>query len=303
MSQASGFTLSDVLELMGWLDAVLSARGVGLLVKDERGETLFVASTLAPAFEPGSKLGLRERLAQDDARVLAGERVECTHETASTRHQCQQISLQLTCGARLIVGLVTESAPIELEPRTQQRQLYDAREDERRRLATQMHDTLAQTLTSLSMHAEVLSGVIQHGIEEARLMLHRLRPPELASSGLEAALRSLLIHTKAEGRVLSERNPVEERLTEVQSLGLYRMVEALLEPAPRGDAPWHVQVLITSPARQQIQLEVHVAGERLVIDRVRARALAEPIESVGGRFEVLSHSPGRAVVRATLNRL
>ena len=302
MSQASGFTLSDVLELMGWLDAGLSTRGVGLLVKDERGETLFVASTLTAAFGPGSTLGLRERLAQDEPRVLAGQSVECWHDAGGVRCHCQQIALQLTCGARLIVALVIEAPSPQLQPLSQQRQLYDAREDERRRLATQMHDTLAQTLTSLSMHAEVLSGVIQHGIEEARLMLHRLRPPELASSGLEAALRSLLVQAKVEGRVLSDRNPGEVRLPDVQGLALYRMVEALLEPAVRADPPWRVQVLITSADSAALQLEVQAAGERLVLDPGRVRLLAEPVEAIGGRFDVISLVAGRAVVRATLNR-
>ena len=105
MSQPTGFALTDVLELVRWLDAGLASRGLALLIKDERGETLFVGCTLLGAFEPGSSLGLRERLARDEARVLAGQSVECTHEAAGTRRHCQQTSLQLTCGARLIVEL------------------------------------------------------------------------------------------------------------------------------------------------------------------------------------------------------
>jgi signal transduction histidine kinase len=302
MSQPPGFALTDVLELFGWLDAGLASRGLALLVKDERGETLFVGSTLVAAFEPGSTVGLRERLARDEPRVLAGQRVECTHEAAGTRRHCQQTSLQLTCGARLIVALVADAPALAPEPSSQQRQLYEAREDERRKLATQMHDTLAQTLTSLSMHAEVLSGVIQHGVEEARLMLHRLRPPELVSSGLEAALRSLLSEVRAEGRFLSERNPIEHKLSESQALGLYRMVEVLLEPALHANPAWHVQISITVPAAHQIQLEVHVSGERLGLDAVRLRMLAEPVEAIGGHIQAVSHDVNRAMVRAFVSR-
>jgi hypothetical protein len=302
MSQPPGFALTDVLELVRWLDAGLSSRGSSLVVKDERGETLFVGCTLAAAFEPGSTLGLRECMARDEPRVLSGLSVECVHEGDVRRH-CQQTALQLTCGGRLIVGLVHEEPVLGSEPRSQLRQLYEAREDERRKLATQMHDTLAQTLTSLSMHAEVLSGVIQHGIEEARLMLHRLRPPELASSGLEAALRALLTKNRVEGRLLSERNPSDHQITEVQSLGLYRMVEMLLEPAVTADPPWFVQLAISPAGERELQLEVDVVGEHLAIDAVRLRAISEPVDAIGGRTELVGHDGARAVLRAFVPRV
>jgi len=303
MSQPPGFALTDVLELVRWLDAGLSSCGASIVVKDERSETLFVGRTLAAAFEPGSTLGLRERMARDEPRVRSGQSVECTHEGGGVNRHCQQTSLQLTCGGRLIVGLVREAPVLGPEPRSQLRQLYEAREDERRKLATQMHDTLAQTLTSLSMHAEVLSGVIQHGIEEARLMLHRLRPPELASSGLEAALRALLTKTRVEGRLLSERNPNDHQVTEAQALGLYRMVEMLLEPAVAADPPWYVQIALNPVGEGELQLEVDVVGEHLALDAVRLRAIAEPIDAIGGRAEIVSHDGSRAVLRAFVPRI
>jgi len=298
MSQPPGFALTDVLELVRWLDAGLAARGAALVVKDERGEPLFVGSTLAAAFEPGSTLGLRERMACDEPRVLSGQSVECTHDAGGVRRSCQQRSLQLTCGARLIVGLVHEAPLLGPEPRSLLGELYEAREDERRKLATQMHDTLAQTLTSLSMHAEVLSGVIQHGIEEARLMLHRLRPPELAGSGLEGALRALLTKTRVEGRLLSERNPRDHHVTEAQALGLYRMVEMLLDPALEVEPSWYVQIAITPIGDRELQLEVHVVGERMGLDPGRLRAIAEPVAAIGGRMQLVSHDGARAVIRA-----
>jgi signal transduction histidine kinase len=148
------------------------------------------------------------------------------------------------------------------------------------------------------MHAEVLAGVIQHGIEEARVMMHRLRPPELATAGLEPALRNLLVARGIEGRVLSDRNPAEDRLSPAEALGLYRMVEALLEPAPHTGEPWHVHVAIARSGEQELQLEVTVAGERVALDSERMRALAEPIEAINGRLQLISHDGSRTVVRA-----
>jgi hypothetical protein len=301
-SQPPGVTLTTVLELVRWLDVALAASGSALVVKDERGETLFVGCALSGAFEPGSSLGLRERLSWDDARVLSGQSVECVHEAGGMRRHCRQTALQLTCGERLIVGLITEAPLFEAQPRSQLRMLYQAREDERRKLATQMHDTLAQTLTSLSMHAEVLSGAIEHGIEEARLMLHRLRPPELGGGGLEPALRALLAKMRVEGRLLSDRNPAEQQISETHALGLYRMVEVLLEPALKADPAWYVQLTITASGNDEVQLEAHVVSEDLVVDSVRLQAITEPVDAVGGRVDMVSHDGAHALVRGVVPR-
>jgi signal transduction histidine kinase len=302
MSQPPGVALTTVLELVRWLDAGLAASGAALVVKDERGETLFVGCALSDAFEPGSSLGLRERLGWDEARVLSGQSVECVHEAGGVRRHCRQTVLQLTCGARLIVGLISEAPLLDPEPRSQLRLLYEAREDERRKLATQMHDTLAQTLTSLSMHAEVLSGVIEHGIEEARLMLQRLRPPELGGGGLEPALRALLAKTRVEGRLLSDRNPSEHPVREPHALGLYRMVEVLLEPALKADPAWYVQLTITPSGQDELQLEAHVVSEHLVLDSTRLQAVAEPVDAVGGRVQIVSHDGAHALLRGIVPR-
>ncbi|GAA2644467.1 MULTISPECIES: sensor histidine kinase [Streptomyces] len=81
---------------------------------------------------------------------------------------------------------------------------------ERQRLSMEIHDTLAQNLSSQQMllqaadrtwdtdpgtaraHVRTATGIAAHGLAEARRLVHDLAPPELADgAGLPEALRSL----------------------------------------------------------------------------------------------------------------
>ncbi|MCX4800760.1 sensor histidine kinase [Streptomyces sp. NBC_01214] len=81
---------------------------------------------------------------------------------------------------------------------------------ERQRLSMEIHDTLAQNLSSQQMllqaadrtwdtdpataraHVRTATGIAAHGLAEARRLVHDLAPPELADgAGLAEALRSL----------------------------------------------------------------------------------------------------------------
>jgi signal transduction histidine kinase len=228
--------------------------------------------------------GLSLRVADADGQSLLGEPAQLAP---------REIALPLSNGTALTIGLVDESA-VRLRE-------HDAREDERRRLANQIHDSIAQTLTSLAIHAEVLSGVIQHGIEETRMMVQRLRPPELAGGGLEAALRALLAQTRnVEGRVQSKRNAREPVAPEREALALYRLVETLLEPAALASEPWQVQITTTCKGVGELQLEVDIHGECEPLGLASTRELGEPIEAMGGRVVLVSSGARRTVVRAYL---
>jgi two-component system sensor histidine kinase UhpB len=246
--------LADVLELLRWLAAGLSERGLSLRVDDATGASLL----------------------DDRSQPVP-----------------QETALAFDDGSRWLIALGDPS-----EARVREN---DAREDERRRLANQVHDSIAQTLTSLAIHAEVLSGVIQHGIEETRVMAQRLRPPELQSGGLEAALRSLLASTRnVDGRVQGKRNPRDSGTPEREALALYRLVETLLEPAAAAREPWQVNVTTTCKDNGELQLEVDIRGECEPLGLASTRTLGEPIEAMGGRVVLVTSATHRTVVRAYL---
>src|SRR5690606_4717023 len=64
--------------------------------------------------------------------------------------------------------------------------------EERNRLAREIHDTLAQTLSAITLHLETLEALIESGVEQAQLQNSVARALSLARGGLEEARRSVL---------------------------------------------------------------------------------------------------------------
>ena len=99
------------------------------------------------------------------------------------------------------------------------RQLLENQENERRRIAANLHDTLGQNLLAIKNQAhlalqsalgdsglqhrlEEISGTVLHTLEEVRQITHDLRPYQLDRLGLSQALRALV-------RKAAEASPIE----------------------------------------------------------------------------------------------
>jgi two-component system sensor histidine kinase UhpB len=95
---------------------------------------------------------------------------------------------------------------LELERRDSGRRALDAQEEERRRVARELHDEIGQTLTGVVLQLETLQpqvpedlraelrsleASVRAGIEEVRELVRRLRPEALDDFGLRSALVSL----------------------------------------------------------------------------------------------------------------
>jgi two-component system sensor histidine kinase UhpB len=95
---------------------------------------------------------------------------------------------------------------LEGERRTSARRALAAQEDERRRVARELHDEIGQVLTGLVLRSETLSRrappdlkgdledlreAARHGAEDVRTIARRLRPEALDELGLQSALLAL----------------------------------------------------------------------------------------------------------------
>jgi len=102
--------------------------------------------------------------------------------------------------------LLAEVLSVEAQLRAIARRVWRVEEDERRRIARELHDGVGQTLTALKNDlVRIASGrsrppagelraaveLASVALEETRQVSRRLRPPVLDDLGLEAALRSL----------------------------------------------------------------------------------------------------------------
>lgn len=202
-------------------------------------------------------------------------------------------------------------------------QLLQAQEEERRRLARELHDEAAQALTSLLVRLRLLERA--HNPEEAQIRVHELR--ELTAQALEEVrrvaldLRPTILDDLGLGPALEWRVDEFNRSGEVQAtaeiaapdrrlprdieLALYRVgQEALSNVARHADARQVTVRLAAQP--EELVLTIADDGRGLSpAPQERPSGLGlvgmrERMAMVGGRLDIQS-APGRGVtVRATV---
>jgi PAS domain S-box-containing protein len=215
---------------------------------------------------------------------------------------------------------VTDLERVERERRHLLGQLVTAQEEERRRLAGDLHDDAVQSLTAARMHLSILDQVVgrlgeetaatvrpaldhvqenlEQGLVAARTFLFNLRPPLLDSAGLEPALRQQLDK-------LSERTGcktevtwlLEERLDRDFETVAFRVVqEALANVAKHADAStvrlWGERegsMVVIAVADDGVGFDPEMASERAAATgHLGLRSMAERIQTAGGRLEISS---------------
>lgn len=125
-----------------------------------------------------------------------------------------------------------------------------ATEDERKRIARELHDDTAQRLATLILRvgrlareeddrkrAELFEEVreeIVEAAEEVKRMSRGLRPPEIEELGLALAVRAHVRNLRESGfRVSAQLGSVDPYLDATQKLALYRIIQEALSNARR----------------------------------------------------------------------
>jgi signal transduction histidine kinase len=188
--------------------------------------------------------------------------------------------------------------------------------EERARLARELHDSVTQSLYSLTLLAEAgrelassgevqraghhiarVGEIAQQALKEMRLMLHELRPPLLEEEGLIGALRQRL--EAVEGRVGIDARVLAEEWIELPPSvedGLYRIAQEALNNTLKHAQARSVWVRLRS-RQEHVELEVADDGvgfdPATVIDGggMGLASMRERAHKLGGTLTV-SSSPG-----------
>ena len=195
---------------------------------------------------------------------------------------------------------VTEERADERRARHFAQRVVAVEEDQRRRLARELHDEplqlflhLARRLEILSTHAAVPADVTT-GLTEARrqaldaaaklrTVARDLRPPALDELGLVPALSSLIADADADAESLDVRLVLEgpsTRLAPDVELAAFRIVQESLRNARRHGAARHVRVKVTFE-RKALHLEVSDDGVGFDVDQHVRRSSLEGATSLG----------------------
>jgi PAS domain S-box-containing protein len=203
-----------------------------------------------------------------------------------------------------------------------------ATEQERKRVAAELHDGPVQRLTALDVkltwiggevdrgqvdivpHIRAVQSLLEQQIGQLRVMMTELRPPILDERGLEAALREHLISN--EGGVeleVSVETSLLQRLAPAQEIILYRVAQEAVANVVKHAGAEHAWLTLQEHAGQ-VLMEIRDDGvgfDRLEIQDGRnghfgILGMRERVEMAGGNWELTSVSGGGTTIRASLPR-
>jgi len=217
----------------------------------------------------------------------------------------------------LAIEDITERKKAEEAMRALPRQLVESQEEERRRIARELHDSTGQTMAALALNLSVLDGkascldgkgraalndslkLASQVSEELRNISYVLHPPALDEMGLEGALRWYVdSFVKRTGLrvdlVLPSTLPC---MPEPARLTAFRLVQEALTNTQRHSGSKTAKVVV-SRDDSAISLEVSDEGSGIAPDRALGLGLLgmrERVNQLGGRLDITSDDGGTKV--------
>ena len=240
------------------------------LVEVSKNFNVFSEDDIRAAYEETSQLQVKLAVAREQEQSLRLQRdnleVRMKH-LKSTVQKAENLASQV--GAALgYLGNQMGSVVNSLES-LQQRQLFGAKiikaqEEERRRVAREIHDGPAQAMANLVFRAEVCERLIdsdlerakaelkdlreqvRHCLRETRKIIFDLRPMTLDDLGLVPTVRRLLETMKERTGLISEVKMMgeEKRLEPQYEITLFRLIQEALNNVEKHSKADYVSVKI-----------------------------------------------------------
>ena len=201
-----------------------------------------------------------------------------------------------------------------------------AQTQERNRIARELHDTLAHTLSSVSVQLEAIKALFgrnpdeaqkmlaqtlentKNGLAETRRALIDLRASELESYGLTGAIRNLVQSAAERGgfKIEFHMDPEMDMLPEDVAHCLYRVAQEAAENVLRHAGAKKIWVSLL-PENNSVELTIRDDGSGFETDELEkshlgVKGMRERVEMLGGNFSVRSGKGQGTQVKAVLDR-
>ena len=220
------------------------------------------------------------------------------------------------------LGLIVEQRTSAL--RQLSSRLLQAQDEERRRIARELHDSVGQCLTALKINVDVLrrselsteadkvlgesSALLDQALSETRTISHLLHPPLLDEAGFVSAARWYVDgFAKRSGVEVNLEIPIEPvRFPDCVELGLFRVLQESLTNVHRHSDSPAVDIRLKLDAERVI-LKIRDYGHGMpqpVLQRfqeagtgvgVGLAGMQERISELGGHLEISAANPGTVV--------
>jgi signal transduction histidine kinase len=266
----------------------------------------------------------------------------------STEQVVSILVFSLACGVLVAMGesrrrreAVLSVAQVELEQAVRQRtaeldktnenlrelsaRLMQLQDDERRRIARELHDSVGQMLAALGMNLASVgtdlerlaktantvndsAALVQELSREVRTISHLLHPPLLDEAGLVSALRWYVegFAQRSKIKVDLEFPPDFERLARESETAIFRTIQECLTNIHRHSESPTARIRITASA-DHVLVEVEDRGRGIPLEKqvemastgtlgVGIRGMRERFRQLGGSLEIHSNGKGTLVV-------
>jgi len=222
---------------------------------------------------------------------------------------------------QLLTDQVRERLRAEASLRALSARLMSMQDEERRRFARELHDSVGQQLVAMKMAVACLENKLPHDstlqdlltilddcIKETRTISHLLHPPLLDEAGLKSALRWFVegFGKRSGIEVNVEFHDAAERLPDSIELVLFRVLQESLTNVHRHSGATRADVSLRV-ANNTVCLKVRDYGRGIppaVLQRlgkdgagggVGLAGMTQRIREIGGRLEIQSSSAGTEI--------
>jgi signal transduction histidine kinase len=194
--------------------------------------------------------------------------------------------------------------------------------DERNRLARELHDSVTQSLYSVTLYAEAAARQLEAGNEpavvdhlrelrdtsrdalrEMRLLIYELRPPEIERTGLAAALRGRLQAVENRGGVRAELiQDGDENIPAASQQELYHIAREALNNSLKHSLATHLVVRLHYRADETVlEIEDDGAGfdsvEGMEAGGMGLRTMRERAQRIGATLDLRTARGAGTTVR------
>ncbi|MDQ0192195.1 sensor histidine kinase [Paenibacillus wynnii] len=285
------------------------------------------------AYEKATELQLELMMTREREAYLRSRRDELQMRVRSVENsveRAESIGSQMSVVVEYLSGELGQVTRIVESAKNRQMiglKIILAQEEERKRIAREIHDGPAQMLANLVLRTEIVErmllkqefGLVQHEIvdlkgqvrfslEEMRKVIFNLRPMALDDLGLIPTLRKYVhdYEDKTKIRTAFETRGKEHRLSSAMEAAVFRLVQEALSNAAKHAYPSYVLVEITFQA-QLIKIVVKDNGLGFNVQKIKNEqssresfglvGMRERVELLEGRMEIESaENQGTSVV-------